>query len=806
MRVPLSWLHEFVDPGLEPEALADALTNGGLEVEAILRPTAGTRGVVVAEVRAVEQLEGSEKLQLVEAYDGQSTQEVVCGAANYAVGDRVAWAQPGAVLPDGLQIGRKQLFGVTSNGMLASMRELALGDDHAGIWVLEPDAPVGAALDEWLDLDDVVLDVNVNPDRGYANAVLGVARDVAALTGAELRTPDEPPAVSGDPGVPVTIADPERCARFDARSLADVSVRPSPAWLQRRLAAAGMRPRSNVVDATNHTMLELGNPIHAYDRALLAGPRIEVRTARSGERLLTLDGVERVLDPDDLLICDDDGPIAVAGVMGGASTEINDGTREVLLEVANFSASTVLRSARRHKLFTEGSTRWEKTVPPETVPLAAGRCAALIAELSGGHVTGAADHYPAPRSRPVIRLAPRRARSLLGLELGDEEQVGLLETIDCEVARADGDLKVTPPPWRPDLTQAADLCEELARLHGYDQVPERLPASGRAGRRSPEDAARNLVRRALAGGGWTEVLVLPFVSVDDLEAMGWPADDPRRDPIALQNPLSRAESVLRTSLLPGLLRTLRYNANRGSADLALFEVGRVFRRPTDEEPGAPGGPDGTVLPAEPNLLGLAACGRFEPARHDHAGRDADLYDLLGALDLGRRVLGRPPFDVLPIVAAPYHPGRAAQLLLDGVSLGTVGELHPRLVEGLGVPERTLVGELRLDHLLAGGAVTAQGFAPSALPALRFDVAVLVDADVPAVTVERAVRGAVADRLTALELFDVYTGPSVGEGRRSLAYRVVLDDPAQQLGPADEAAAIAAIERAVEDEVGGRLRR
>ncbi len=806
MRVPLSWLHEFVDPGLEPEALADVLTNGGLEVEAILRPTAGTRGVVVAEVRSVQRLEGSERLQLVEAFDGQRAQEVVCGAANYVAGDRVAWAQPGAVLPDGLEIGRKQLFGVTSNGMLASMRELALGDDHAGIWVLEPDAPVGAALDEWLDLDDVVLDVKVNPDRGYANAVLGVARDVAALTGAELRTPDEPPPTEGDPGVPVSIADPERCPRFDARSLADVTVRPSPAWLQRRLAAAGMRPRSNVVDATNYTMLELGNPIHAYDRALLAGPRIEVRTARAGETLLTLDGVERGLDPDDLLICDDDGPIALAGVMGGASTEINDGTRDVLLEVANFSAGTVLRSARRHKLFTEGSTRWEKMVPPETAPLAAARCAVLISELTGGQVTGVADHYPAPRTRPTIRLSPRRARSLLGLELGDEEQAALLEALDCAVTLADGRLDVVPPPWRPDLEQAADLCEELARLHGYEAVPERLPATGRAGRRSAEDDARNGVRRALAGGGWTEVVVQPFIAVDDLEAMGWDPEDPRRAPIALRNPLSRAESVLRTSLLPGLLRTLRYNANRGSADLRLFEVGRVFRRPTEAEPGAPGGPGGTVLPAEPQMLGLAACGQFEPARHDRPSRPADLYDLLGAFDLGRRVLGRTPFEVVPIASAPYHPGRAAQLILDGRSLGTVGELHPRLVTQLGLPERTLAGELRLDWLVAGGAAVARGFAPSALPALRFDVAVLVDDDVPAAAVERAVRGAVADRLTACELFDVYTGPSVGEHRRSLAYRIVLDDPVRQLEAADEAAAIAAIERRVEEEVGGRLRR
>ncbi|MDQ3974357.1 MAG: phenylalanine--tRNA ligase subunit beta, partial [Actinomycetota bacterium] len=488
MRVPLSWLHDYVDPGLTAEQLADLLTFGGLEVEAVLRPSAGVRGVKVAEVAAVERLQGSDKLRVVEAFDGQRTWEVVAGAANYRLGDKVPLATPGAALPGGITVGRKQLFGRVSNGMLASAAELGVGDDHRGIWILDDDAPLGAELADWLALDDAVLDVSVTPDRGYALSVIGLGCDVAALTGAELRLPDAE-APTGDPGVPVTIVDPDRCRRFDARTIRGVRVARSPAWLQRRLFAAGMRPVSNIVDATNHAMLETGNPVHAYDLALLAGPRIEVRTARPGEMLVTLDGVERILDPDDLVIADADGPVALAGVMGGEATEINDATADVLLEVANFSARTVLRSARRHRLVTEGSLRWERTVPAETTTLAATRCAALITQTAGGTVVGGADHYTAPTAPITIPLRPQRARDHLGMEVDDDRQRQLLRSIACEVvAEQDGTFTVVAPAYRPDLVEEADLYEEIARLHGYDRVPESVPSSGTVGGRGREDA------------------------------------------------------------------------------------------------------------------------------------------------------------------------------------------------------------------------------------------------------------------------------------------------------------------------------
>ena len=810
MRVPVSWLTEFCDPGLPVEELADLLTVGGLAVEDIHRPTGGVRGVTIGEVESVEKISGSDKLFLVSVSDGNGSHEIVCGASNYSPGDKVPAALPGAALvgPGGaaVEIGRKKLFGHVSNGMLASARELGIGDDHRGIWVLDRDAPVGADLSEWLTLDDPVLELDVTPDRGYGLSILGVARDVAALTGAELRLPDAVAPGGGEAVVPVDIAAPDRCRRFDGRTIRGVQLSASPAWLQRRLAAAGMRPVSNIVDATNYAMLETGNPIHAYDLALLAGPRIEVRTARAGERLVTLDGVERQLHPDDLLICDADGPVALAGVMGGEATEINDGTTDVFLEVANFTARTVLRTARRHRLHTEGSSRWEKSVPPEHAPLAATRCAELITRYAGGVVVGGSDTFPSPIEREAIRLRPARARMHLGADLADDRQAELLRRIWCEVT-ADGDgLAVIPPAYRPDLQQEADLYEELARLHGYNRIPQTLPSTGQAGRRTPPDAARRAVRQALAGAGWTEALSFPFIADDELVALGFGDDDPRRRTVGLVNPLSQEQAVLRTTMLPSVLRVVRHNVNRQVPDVTIFEVGHVFLPPTESQPGAAGGPDGVALPAEPMLLGLAACGAFERPRHDRPPRQADLYDLLGAADIVRRVVGADALDVEPTDEAPYHPGRAARLRMEGQDIGVVGELHPRVAAALEVPARTLVGELRLDRIVARGIRAPVGRAPSPLPGIRFDVAIVVAQDVPAAAVAAAVSAGAGEALSGLELFDVYTGASIGEGRKSLAFRVRLDAADRQLTDADEANAIDGIEGAVAERVNGRLRR
>ena len=804
MRIPVSWLKEFVEVGLPVDELADVLTLGGLEVDAIDRGD-GARGVVVAEVLDVAKIEGSDKLHLVVVNDGSGERQIVCGASNFAVGDRVPAALPGAVLPGGFEIGRRRVFGQTSDGMLASARELGVGDDHRGIWVLDADAPVGADVSAYVGLDDPVLELEVTPDRGYGLSVLGVARDVAALTGAPLRTPASIPA-TGDPGVPVTIEAPDRCRRFDGRTIRGVRVGPSPAWLQRRLAAAGMRPVSNIVDVTNYVMLEIGNPIHAYDLALLVGPEIVVRTARPSERITTLDGVTRELDADDLLICDGAGPVGLAGVMGGERTEISPDTADVFVEVANFTARTVRRSARRHGMRTEGSVRWERQVPAEQVTLAATRCAELILAHAGGELAGGADTYPTPQERPVIRLSVEGVRQHLGAGLDAAIQADLLRRIDCQVTATNGDLDVTPPAWRPDLLLPVDLHEEIARLHGYDRLPAALPSSGEAGRFEPSYAGRRAVRRALAGGGWTEALTFPFIGEDDVARLGIADDDRRRRAVPLVNPLSQEESVLRTTMLPGLLRAVRRGVGRQVTDLALFEIGHVFLPATADDPAADGGPDAVALPAEPTMLGLVACGRFEPDRFDRPGRDADVFDLVGAVDLARTVLGLPALTVTATAEAPFHPGRAAALALGGDQLGVVGELHPRICDAWELPRHTLAGELRLDTLLSAGVEPPVAAVPSPLPGLRFDVAVEVEEAVPAAAVEQAVRKGAGARLTALTLFDEYRGAPLAAGRKSLAWRVVLDDAETQLNDTHEAATIDAIDAAVRTEVGGALRR
>lgn len=805
MRVPLSWLNEYVDPGLEPEALADVLTIGGLAVEAILRPTAGTRGVVVAEVLDMARIEGSDKLHLVHVTDGTSTHEIVCGASNYRPGDKVAAALPGAVLTGSFEIGARKLFGHTSGGMLASARELGVGEDHSGIWVLDDDAPVGDDVTEWLGLDDAVLELEITPDRGYALSILGIARDVSALTGAELRMPAVSDAVAGDTGVPVTIDDPAACPRFDARRIAGVTVRTSPAWVQRRLAAAGMRAVSSIVDATNLSMLETGHPAHAYDLERLAGPSIAVRRARTGESFTTLDGVDRTCRGDDLLIADADGPVGFAGAMGAERTEVHEGTTTVLLEVAAFDPASVLRTARRHQLLTEASKRFEKTIPAATVPFGAARCADLIVQLAGGTVSGFADHGGEPAPPTPIVLRPDRARSLLGVDIDDGEQAALLERIDCVVERTAAEVAVTPPAWRPDLRIEVDLYEEIARLYGYDRIPESLPSSGQVGGRDARDEAVRAVRRALAGAGWSEALLLPFAAAGDVDALHLPSDDRRRDVITLVNPLSKEESVLRTSLLPGLLQALRRNVNRQVTDVALFEVGRAFLPPTPDDPAADGGPGGVALPAEPLIIAFAACGNFDTPRHDRPGRTVDVYDVLGAVEVIRTAIGLPPLDTSATDEQPYHPGRAARLRLGGVDIGVVGELHPRVIEAFDVPPRTVAGELRLDRLTADGRRPPQPVAPSALPGARFDVAVIVAEDVPAGAVEHVVAEAAGDKVTFCRLFDVFTGAQIGEGSKSLAYALRLDDAHQQLTDADVTAAIARIEEAVAG-LGGRLRR
>lgn len=805
MRVPISWLYEYVDLALPAEELADVLTMGGLEVDRVERPTAGAKGLTVVEIESFGPVPGSDRLTLVQASDGERTWEIVCGASNFAVGDRVPAALPGSTLPGGVRIEAKKLMGVTSNGMLASPRELGVGPDHSGIWLLGPDAPVGTDVTTWLDLDEAVLDIELTPDRGYGASIWGLARDLSALTGAELLIPEMQGNPDGDPGIAVTLHPDSGCRRWDGRGVVGVTVAPSPPVAQKRLNLAGIRPLSNVVDATNYAMLETGYPVHAYDRALVTGD-IVVRRAEPGEYLITLDGVERALDPEDVVIADDSGPIGLAGVMGGEATEISDTTTDLYIEVAAWDPVAVLRTGRRHRLHTEAKVRFERMVSAQWLPAGASRVNDLVVAWSGGSVSGGHDLHPRPDERPQITLRPARIRSLLGIDIDTDTQAELLTGIGCAVnGSGDAERVVTPPPYRPDLRIEADLAEEVARLYGYERITPTVPSTGRAGRRPPEYVATITVREALAGAGWNEILTYPFISDDDLAVLGLLREDRRLQTIKLVNPLSKEESVLRTTLLPGLLATARRNVNRQNVDLALFEAGHVFLPPGDGEEAADGGPTGVSLPAQPGRLGLVACGAFESPRHDRAARQVDFADVIGAVEVIRRALAKDSLRVERTAEMPFHPGRAAAVSFGDVPVGAVGELHPRVCEAFEVPPRTVAAELSLDRIVAGGTALPVARIPSPLPGLRFDVAVLVDADLPHAAVAAAVAEAAGPQLTSLRLFDVFEGAQLGEGKKSLAFSLVLDNPETQLTDAEEAAAIDRIAAAVE-RLGGQLRR
>ncbi|WP_267245764.1 phenylalanine--tRNA ligase subunit beta [Streptomyces sp. PR69] len=805
MRVPLSWLREYVDlPATQTGRDVQAkLISAGLEVETVEQLGAGLKGpLVVGKVLTVEELTEFKKpirFCTVDVGDANGTgepQEIVCGARNFAEGDKVVVALPGAVLPGDFQIAERKTYGRMSRGMICSGDELGMGDDGShGIIVLPPEAEIGADAVELLQLHDEVLDIAVTPDRGYCLSMRGVAREAATAYGLPLRDPAllDVPAPNSF-GHAVKISDPMGCDRFTARTVVglDPEAR-SPIWLQRRLQKAGMRPISLAVDITNYVMLEIGQPLHAYDRSLIDGP-IGVRRAEPGEKLTTLDGVQRTLDPEDLVITDNRGPIGLAGVMGGANTEIADsvrdpetgeikGTTEVVIEAAHFDAVSIARAARRHKLGSEASRRFERGVDPQATAAAAQRTVDLLVLLAGGTAEGGVTEVIAPTAPRAITMAADHPDRVAGVTYGRETVVRRLQEVGCDVYGQD-ELVVTVPSWRPDLHEPNDLAEEVIRLEGYENLPSTLPTPPAGRGLTPRQRLHRRVGRALAGAGYVEAPNYPFIGESVLDQFGLDADDPRRTVVTLANPISDEEPALRTTLLPGLLATLRRNHGRGASDLALFETGLVFRptgeetvppaalpvdrRPTDEEIAALN----AALPRQPRRVATVLAGAREQAGWWGEGRPADWAD---AIESARTVAREAGVDLVlrSDQHAPWHPGRCAALYaaVDGEEtlVGHAGELHPRVIKALGLPERTCAMELELDLLEQAdrGPVRAPGI--SAFPVATQDVALVVADDVPAAEVEQALSDGAGELLESIRLFDVFSGEQIGEGRKSLAY-------------------------------------
>jgi len=767
-------------PGLTADAtdIGEALVRAGLEVEQVHRYGHDVQGVVVGRVLDIEELAGHKKpIRYCHVDVGAREHEVVCGATNFAVGDLVPFATPGAHLPGGFRIATRQTYGRVSDGMICSEAELGLAESSEGILVLDPGAELGADVVELLQLRDEVLDIAITPDRGYTLSIRGVAREVATAFDLPLTDPGLVAGAALSGGYDVRLPDPG-CDRYVARVVEGLDpAATSPAWLRRRLALAGMRPISLAVDVTNHVMLELGQPLHAFDLDTLQGP-IVVRRAAAGERLTTLDGQDRALDADDLLITDDRGPIALAGVMGGAATEIGPGTTRVLLESAHFAPSSITRTARRHRLPSEASKRFERGVDPDLAAAAAEAAVRLLEELGGAKAGPGTDTDQRPE-RPVLSLPVAKAGQVAGLDYSRATVVRRLEQVGCTVTGEDP-LLVTPASWRPDITGQAELVEEVIRLEGYDTVPVVLPVAPAGRGLTPGQRLRRTAGRALAQAGLCEVVTPPFVAEDLLETLGQAHFEAPR----LLNPLSEEEALLRPSMVPGLLQALQRNVGRGLHDVAIFETGSVFRgrgRPAAQVPSTEGRPSAqalaaldAALPDQPRTAGIALAGR-------RAGRPVEVGDAVEALQTMARALGLH-LRVTRGGGAPYHPGRCAVLLLDGHTVGTAGELHPRTVAALELPPRTVVAEVDLDALVLAAVAAGSRRAPvvSPYPPSSVDVALVVDEGVLSADVEATLHEAAGELLEHLQLFDVFTGPQVGEGKKSLAFTLRFRAPDRTL--------------------------
>jgi phenylalanyl-tRNA synthetase beta chain len=831
MRVPISWLRDYVDVDLEPEDLGARLTMLGMEVKGIERRGSDWRNVVVGELLTVDRHPRADRLSVtrVTVGDGEPL-EIVCGATNIAPGQRVPVALPGSVLPGDRRIERTEKMGVVSNGMLCSGDELQLSSDADGILILPAETPIGVSLADLYG--DVVLDIDVKPNRGDALSIIGLAREISIITGAPVRWPETEIEGSGpsvEERLRVDVRDPDLCSRFVGRWVGGVAVGPAPQRVQARLLAAGMRPVSNVVDASNYVMLELGKPIHTFDAAAVHDGRILVRRAAPGELIETLDHEVRELTVETLVIADPNGPIAIAGIMGGAASEISEGTTDVVIESAIFDPVSIRRTGQRYALRSEASLRFEKGQETRLARIGADRCARLVLEWAGGTLSaGRIDSAPEEPAEREVAFRPARVARLLGLDLDAEGQRAVLARAGIVTRPADAGVTVavsggsrplavdagraealvaTIPTWRRDLEIETDLGEEIARVHGYEEIPPTLPDTPPPAWRPSPLELREAVRETLVGAGLTEVVSHALISRRHLEAFAWSEpDEPATGetvggggPISVLNPLSPDHSVLRQGLIAGLADAVATNVRHGREDIAAFEVGEGYGR------------DGDAA-REWWRLGIVLAGARHPVAWNRPRREADIDDAKGLVELLADRLQLGPPEWTPLTAEPIlHPGRAAWVRsrrLDGALglVGRVGELHPSLVERWDLRvDRVVVAELSIAGL-SGGVLPAVRAVPVArFPAISRDLAVVVREAVPAAAVDATIRAAAGPLLVDVGLFDVYRGAPLGPGEKSLAERLVFQSTDRTLTDPEIDPALAAVVRALVDELGARLR-
>jgi len=804
MRVSLEWLAEYVDLVKSPEELAELLTNSGTAVDGIERLGGEYEDFIVGRVVEVRRHPSADRLSLCRVDLGSEVVDIVCGAPNVRVGISSPVATPGTRLPDGTVITEAAIRGVNSRGMLLSERELGISEEAAGIMVLEKEPAAGESLAAALNMLDTVLDLEITPNRPDCLCMLGVAREVAALTGQTLRRPAFNLDEDGTPAeqeVRIEIKDSDLCSRYVARVIDRVGIATSPWWMRRRLQAAGVRPISNVVDVTNYVMLELGQPLHAFDFDLITGGHIIVRRAAEGERMTTLDGIERALSHDDLLICDPSGPIALAGVMGGEHTEVGETTVKVLLESAHFDPANTMRTARIQDLPSEASYRFERGVDPNGCVYAADRAAYLMHILAEGIVgTGAVDVCARKIDPARLGIRVKRTSALIGASIESDDAASLLRSIELEVLEIHDDgeettIDVEVPTFRPDLEREIDLVEEVARLYGYDRIPATLPLSSHnVGSLTREQRTRREISSIMVGMGLQEAITSAFISPRWLDML-----DPDRvylpsEAAVLRNPISEETSVMRPSLLPGLLGSACFNLNRRVMDIHLFETGRVFV-PVD----------GEKLPAEPLKLGCVLAGGWLPKQWDREAEEVDFFICKGVLEGLMRSLHIDGWSLRREGLSFLHPAQSCVAVIGDERAGFLGLLHPRIAAEMDLPENTCVMELDMETIVTAAMTIMPYEEIPRFPSIQLDLAVVVAEDVDSLDVEEAIREAGGDLLREVRLFDLYRGEQLDEGEKSLAYGLSFYALDRTLKDKEARSAYEDIVKALGERFGARLR-
>ena len=850
MRVPFSWIKEYVAWEGTVEELAEVLTMSGTEVEGIdwagaPRDPENLSRFVVGRVLTREKHPNADKLNLCTVEVGEKNggvRQIVCGAHNFEAGATVPVSLSGAVLENGLKLKKANLRGVESDGMIMSLQELGYEEQSPGIEVLPDDWVVGEPLQRYLPVSEPVLELELTSNRPDCFSIYGIAREVAAAARLELAPPPIAAAAAfgGAPApeaIAVEIADPDLCPRYGATVIRGVTTGDSPAWLKARLTHAGMRPISNVVDVTNYVMLAYGQPLHAFDAGKIAGGRLIARRAVAGEQIVTLDGVRRTLDDRMLVIADVERALVIAGVFGSQDAEIDERTTDIVLEAANFAGPSILRTEMHTGIRSEASNRFEKGIDANLVPGALDFAGRLFAELCGGTVApGMVDAGGVPPAPQPLRFRPEKAGALLGYEVAAAEQAGILRRLECTVDQAGGtsaagpaaaanggpEWVVTPPTFRPDLAREIDLVEEVGRIAGYDLAPETLPRHTTAGGLTGLQQVRRAVRRALAGCGLDEVITYSFIAPDALTPLGLPEGDLRLEPVKLANPMSVDQSVMRTMLLPGLLRTVRENLDRLNDPPNLFEIGKVYLWDDPVPAPAHAAEPGAMLPHEPETVLVVLSGPLETEDWTGDAREADFFTLKGVVDAALAAVGLTgeyaplpaprPGDEAPMRgfashATYLHPGKSAVVTLAGAGpVGVLGQVRPDVaaafgIEGHAVYQGGLVLDLLAPHALGTPAFEDLG----AYPPASQDLAVVVGRDVPAAAVVDQARRAGGKLVQSIRVFDVYEGDQVAADKRSLALRVVMRSPERTLGEKDIAGVRAKILKALEREFQAALR-